>query len=99
MDEPITNISTRCLAALHDPLVVSAIAMSLYMYNVNSFERADALYGHFKGNCAEMFELIQLVDSKYWATEMAFPTATIYLRHAIERYGDEAWNRVEANRG
>ncbi len=98
----VTNMSiaeARCLAAaLHHPLV-NAMAMSLYAYNINTFERADALYRHFKGNCAEMSELCWMVDSKNWATEMAGPTAALYLEHAIARYGDEAWTRVEANCG
>lgn len=98
----VTNMSVRearCLAAaLHDPLV-SAMAMSLYQFNIGRFSRADALYQHFNGDCAEMSELLELVDSKNWATNMAAPTAAVYLRHAIERYGDEAWARVEANRG
>ncbi len=100
-DGMVTNMSieeARCLAAaLHDPLV-NGIAMSLYQYNVNSFERADKLYRHFGGACEEVRLMQLLVDHKNWATEMAYPTAAAYLAHAIERYGSEALDRVEANR-
>jgi len=78
-------------------MIIAAMAISLYQYNINSFERADKLFQHFQGNCAEMFELIQLVDSKYWATEMAYPTAKIYIEHAMERYGAEAAERCRVN--
>lgn len=98
----VTNMSVpeaRALAdALNDPMV-QAIAVSLYMYNVNSASRAEKLWVHFDGACADPDELQRMVDSPYWATEMAFPTAARYLYDAIEHYGSESWSRVEANRG
>lgn len=82
---------------MSDKPIDAHIAMSLYQYNVNSFERADKLYQHFKGDCAEMFELVEWVDSKNWATEMPLPTAKIYLQHALDRYLEEARERRQGN--
>ena len=73
------------------------IAVSLYQYNVNSFERADKIFQHFNGECADMHELVRLVDHKNWATEMALPTAKLYLQHALDRYGVEATERRRSN--
>lgn len=66
------------------------IAVSLYQFNVNTFERADKLFQHFKGDCAEMFELSRWVDSKNWATEMPYPTAVVYLQHGTLINCDDA---------
>ena len=77
--------------------MIEQIAMSLYQYNVSAVVRADKLYEHFDGDCAEMIDLIQSVDSKHWATVMPYPTAKVYLAQAIERYGAEAKERVEIN--
>ena len=73
------------------------IAMSLYQYNINSFERADKIFQHFSGQCYDMIELVRLVDSKHWATEMPQPTAKVYLQHALDRYRDEARERRRIN--
>jgi len=78
-------------------LVINAVAMSLYQYNVQPGIRVQKLYDHFNGDCAELDELLRLVDSTYWATEMAYPTAKVYLQHALERYGDEAKQRIRLN--
>ena len=82
---------------LPDVYLAAAVAVSLYQYNVSPAERATKIYEHFEGACAEIEELLALVDSKNWATSMAMPTARIYLMHAMERYGLEAINRVKAN--
>jgi len=78
-------------------MIDAHIAVSLYQYNVNSFERADKIYQHFNGDCAEMFDLTIWVDHKNWATEMPLPTAKIYLQHALEVYGAEATKRRRLN--
>ena len=78
-------------------VMAAATAMSLYQYNVSPGERAEKLYLHFAGKCAEPAELLALVDNRFWATEMAPPTAFVYLRHALERYGNEARVRTIAN--
>ena len=70
------------------------IAVSLYQYNVSPSDRAQKIWDHFSGGCAEMSELIDWVDNKNWATEMPLPTAKVYLIHAIERYGVEAAQRI-----
>ena len=79
--------------------LAAAIAVSLYQYNVSAGERAAKLYAHFKGECAELDELLIMVDSKNWATEMAAPTAQVYLEHALEKYMNEARHRVQVNLG
>ena len=78
-------------------MIIEHVAVSLYQYNISPSERAQKLWDHFDGDCAEPDELLRLVDSKNWATEMAYPTAKVYLEHAIERYGMEASKRVQLN--
>lgn len=76
-----------------------AMAMSLYQYNTPAVRRAQALYDHFDGDCAELADLVYLVDDKHWATAMAAPTAAVYVAHAVARYGQEASVRVDVNLG
>ena len=76
--------------------IVYSVAMSLYIFNVSPTVRAQKLYNHFEGACAEPEELLDWVDRAYWATRMPMLTARAYLLHALERYGDEAQRRVEA---
>ncbi|MEE8482505.1 MAG: hypothetical protein V3S12_04055 [Acidiferrobacterales bacterium] len=75
----------------------ACVAMSLYQYNVSPGIRAEKLYRHFNGACAEPDELLYLVDRKHWATEMAAPTALKYLEHGLEKYGREAKLVIVAN--
>ncbi len=84
----------------HTPIEV-AVAMSLYAYNVSSGERARKLYDHFDGNCAEFHDLANILTHTpaYAATELAMPTASVYVDHALERYGEEARERVRVNMG
>lgn len=77
--------------------IAPAIAMSLYQYNTPAPFRAEKLYRAFRGNCLPLDELTQLVDSANWATAMPYPTASLYLGHAMEKYGAEAYQRVIAN--
>lgn len=77
--------------------LVAAVAMSLYKFNVAPVVRAEKLHAHFNGLCAEMDELLRLVDEFNWATEMAAPTALWYQQHALDRYGREAEERVRIN--
>ena len=82
--------------------IETAIALSLYGYNVSPGLRAERLYEHFAGACAEPEELLDCMQGKrlsFAATEMAFPTAEVYVRHALLKYGQEARARVRANRG
>jgi hypothetical protein len=77
--------------------LVAATAMSLYQYNVAPIERAQKLYDHFQGACATMDDLLELVDHTHWATQMAAPTALVFMDHAMARYGQEAEERVQVN--
>ena len=68
------------------------IALSLYGYNVAPLERAEKLYRHFDGACAEVADLLEILLERpaYVMTEFAFPTAAVYVEHALQRYGHEA---------
>ena len=77
--------------------LIACTAMSLYQYNVDPLTRAEKLYEHFSGLCCEMHEMLEHVDNKHWATQMAAPTALWYMQHAMERYGREAEERVQIN--
>lgn len=77
--------------------LVAAVAMSLYKYNVSPGERAEKLVEHFGERCAEPRELLRLVNDFNWATEMAAPTALVYMDHALEKYSREAEERVQIN--
>lgn len=81
----------------YSPLAV-AIALSLYGYNVSPHERAQKLYDHFKGACAEVDELADILvrHCGYEATTLAQPTARVYVQHALDRYGQEACSRIYA---
>ncbi len=83
--------------AVYSPITV-AIALALYGYNVSSYDRAERLYNHFNGECAEMRELIETLErARGWeATALAHPTAAVYVQHALETYGEEALQRVAA---
>ena len=84
----------------YDP-VVTAVALSLYAYNVSAEERARKLYDHFDGKCAELEYLIRILNAHatYAATELAYPTAVVYVTHALEVYGQEALHRCQVNTG
>ena len=83
----------------YEPIEV-AVALSLYGFNVSPGERAEKLYKHFDGNCAELEDLLRIMDKKvgYAATELAPPTAEVYVIHALEKYGEEAREHVRINR-
>lgn len=91
MSELIQTVATEAL--------VASVAMSLYQHNVSPGVRAERLWEHFKGACAEPHELLQLVDCRFWPTEMAAPTARVYTEHALLEYAEEARSRVEINLG
>jgi len=84
----------------HYAPLTTAIALSLYSYNVAAILRAERLYVHFKGACMEVEELVDILlhCKGTEATELPFPTAEIYIEHALERYGAEAEMRVLQNR-
>lgn len=77
-----------------------AVALSLYAYNFAPLERAQRIYDHFRGDCAELEELTDLLGGRhgaYAASELAPPSAVVYINHALERYGDEAQRRNRIN--
>lgn len=82
----------------YSPIEV-AVAIALYGYNVPTADRAAKLYNHFKGHCAELYEIIHILSFSpaYAATSLAMPTAALYVQHALEKYGEEAKNRVKVN--
>lgn len=85
-------------SAEYKPIEV-ATALSLYAYNVSSGKRALEIYEHFKGDCMEIDDLVDLLEKRgaYVATELPFPSAEIYVQHALKVYGEEARRRVFVN--
>ena len=78
-----------------------AIAISLYNFNVRPGIRAELLHEHFKGNCMEVADMMTILTNSpaFLATEFPYPTAKVYVDQALERYGEEAKERVGANEG
>lgn len=76
-----------------------AVALSLYAYNVSPLTRAEKLYTHFEGRCAEVTDMLYILmnSPNSVATELAMPTALVYVNHALEKYGEEAARRVRVN--
>lgn len=83
----------------HYSPIETAIALSLYGYNVSAVERATKLYDHFNGDCAEINDLFNIIEfgGGYAATELAYPTAKVYVQQALDLYGKEARIRCETN--
>ena len=83
----------------YEPVEVG-VALSLYGYNVSPVERAKRLHDHFKGDCAEPEELVHKLTNMlaHAMTELAPPTAEVYVIHALARYGEEAKEYVRINR-
>ncbi len=81
----------------YEPIEV-AIALGLYAYNVSANLRANKIYTHFDGACAEPEELLAAVMTPQVATELPFPSAEVYVKHALEAYGAEAKRIVLLNR-
>ena len=81
------------------PAIVVAIAVSLYGFNVSASERAERIYEHFGGACMDVHDLVELLDNrgKFAATELPYPSAKVYVEHAMARYADEAYQRAAAN--
>lgn len=77
-----------------------AMALSLYGYNVSPGERAWKIHKHFAGDCAEPEDLLAIMETPrlaFAATELAAPSAAVYIEQALDRYGQEARERCEAN--
>lgn len=72
-----------------DPIDVG-VALSLYGYNVSAADRAAAIFNHFKGNCAEPEELAEWCSRPDVVTALPYPSAEVYVTHALEMYGREA---------
>jgi len=84
----------------YDPMT-TAVALSLYAYNISPVERAEKLFDHFKGNCLPVVDIVRILGthSAYAPTELPYSTAVVYVAHAMEKYGEEAAKRCEANAG
>jgi len=87
-----------CTGSPYSPLDV-AVALSLYAYNVSAAERAQRLYDHFDGECAEVDDMRLLLarNSVFAPTEFAPPTAALYVAQALDQYAQDAMNRNEGN--
>jgi len=78
----------------YSPIVI-ATALALYNFNQSPVERAEKLYKHFDGECMGLDEMIDIFMHLGGSTitELPYPTAKVYLGHALERYGEEAEGR------
>lgn len=76
--------------------IETAIALALYGYNVSEVERAEKIYKHFDGYCLGMGDLVLYMT--HAPTALPFPSAEVYVQHALEKYGEEAKRRVQMER-
>jgi hypothetical protein len=82
----------------YSPIEV-ATALALYGYNVGAVERAEKIYKYFDSNCADMDDLVRcMMNYGSAAIALPFPSAEIYVQHALEKYGEEAKRRVQMER-
>lgn len=82
---------------VYEPIEV-AIALALYEHNVSPLVRVEAIYKHFRGECAELPELLEYLTYGHAVTALPFPSAEVYVQHALRRYGAEARRRVQIER-
>lgn len=82
----------------YSPIEV-ATALALYGYNVSAYDRARKIYEHFDGYCPDMDDLIRYMEHYGCAaTALPFPSAEVYVKQALEKYGEEAKRRVRVER-
>lgn len=76
--------------------MIVATALALYKYNASVMERATKIYDHFKGNCAELEDLVFTLHNYQGSevTALPYPSAKVYVEHAMERYASEAMERI-----
>ena len=79
----------------------TAIALSLFAYNVSPGERAQRLDEHLGGDYVDLSYVSNLFSTRsvYAATELSLDVAEAYVDQALEMYGEQARERVLAERG
>ena len=90
MERRMAEVTYEKLSPVIYTPIETAVALSLYAYNVSPMVRAERLYNGFAGNCAELSDLLHTLvySPAYVATELAPPTASLYVRQALEEYGE-----------
>ncbi len=76
--------------------IVTAVALALYGYNVSPLERARKMAEHLEVDIQSTTEIL-CRSTAYAATELDPMAASVYVCHAMEKYGEEAANRVKSN--
>lgn len=77
--------------------MIVTVALALYDYNVSPVKRAEAIYMYFVGDCMEPEDLVNHFANKEVITQLPMPTVKAHIMLAMQKYGDEARARVEAN--
>jgi hypothetical protein len=98
-DEKLTDVADLGTGLEQYNPMETAVALALYSYNIDPVDRAQRIYGHFSGECMEVEDLVKILHNSpaYIATELPYPSAVVYVAHALGRYGEEARNRCRIN--
>lgn len=97
-EDGVLNALVGEMARHSEPLVVFA-ALSNYQYDVSPGERAQKLFDHFGGACMELDGLVRMMaKGTSLCNGLPFPTAKVYLEHAMAHSGSHAVRWVHAQR-
>jgi len=77
--------------------MIAVVALGIYQYNRSPMQMAVAIDKYFEGGCMDLVDLCNHFVRKEQVTNLPMPTVLAHLEMALDMYGHEAANRIEAN--